>query len=126
MIFVTIEDVDTIIGDTWTTQDKKAMATNQANVWLSAKKFCKGLDPIDDAIKQAGAYLAKMSSTGGLYVAREEGLVSESSVKADIVSVIEKYVVGQEQGISSDMLFVNDLLKPFLCSGISINTRVCK
>lgn len=126
MIFVTIADVDTILGDTWTEQSKKAMAVNQANVWLSAKKFCKGLDPIDDAIKQAGAYLAQMSSTGGLYVAREEGLVSESSVKADTVSVTEKYVVGQEQGISSDMLFVNDLLKPFLCSGISINTRVCK
>lgn len=127
MIFVTIEEVDTILGIDWTTQDKKAMAVNQANVWLSAKKFCKGLDPIADDLKQAGAYLAQLSSTGKLYEARTEGVVSESTVKADTVSVSEKFVVGQEGGISSEMLFINDLLKPFLCGGVgSINGWVCK
>lgn len=127
MIFVTIDDVDTILGGTWTTQDKKAMAVNQANVWLSAKKFCKGLDPIADDLKQAGAYLAQLSSTGKLYEAQADGVVVEKKVKADTVEVQKKYASGQEKGKSSEMQFIDDLLKPFLCGGVgSINGWVCK
>lgn len=127
MIFVTIDDVDLILGSTWTTQDKKAMAVSQANVWLSAKKFCKGLDPIADDLKQAGAYLAQLSSTGKLYETQTDGTVTEKSVRADTVSVTKKYASGQEKGKSSEMLFIDDLLKPFFCSGVgSINTWVCK
>lgn len=127
MIFVTIEEVDTILGIDWTTQDKKAMAVNQANVWLSAKKFCKGLDPIADDLKQAGAYLAQLSSTGKLYETQSDGTVMEKSVKADTVSVTKKYASGQEKGKSSEMQFIDDLLKPFLCGGVgSVNGWVCK
>ena len=127
MIFITTTDVDTILGSTWTTEDKKAIAVNQANVWLSSKRFCKGLSPIDESLKQAGAQLALLSSKGFLYQTRNEGIVSESTVKADTVQVTEKYVVGQEQGKSSEMQFIDDLIKPFLCSGVgNINARVCK
>ena len=127
MQFIEIADVDLILGDTWTTTDKKAKSVLQANTWLSTKKFCSGLDPINDAIKQAGALLAQMASNDMLYIARTDGIVAEKSVKADTVAVSKKYVVGSESGSSSDMLFVNDLLKPFLCGGgFSINTWVCK
>lgn len=127
MIFVTIEDVDTILGNAWTAQDKKPMAVNQANVWLSAKKFCKGLEPLDDAFKQAGAYLAQLSANDKLYVAQTDGTVTEKTVKAGDVSVSKKFADGQEIGRSSDMQFIDDLLKPFLCGGVgSINGWVCK
>lgn len=127
MIFVTIEDVDTILGVDWATQDKKAMAVNQANVWLSAKKFCSGIDPIDDSIKQAGAYLAQLSANGKLYVTQTDGTVTEKTVKAGEVSVSKKFAEGQEIGKSSEMLFIDDLLKPFLCGGVgAINGWVCK
>lgn len=127
MIFVTITEVDTILGDSWATQDKKAMAVNQANVWLSAKDFCKGLDPIDESIKQAGAYLAQLSANGKLYESQSDGTVTEKSVKADTVSVTKKYAEGEEKGKSSEMLFIDDLLKPFLCGGVGkINGWVCK
>ena len=127
MIFVTITEVDTILGDSWTTQDKKAMAVNQANVWLSAKKFCSGVDPIDDSIKQAGAYLAKLSANGKLYETQADGTITEKTVKAGEVSVSKKFAEGQEKGKSSDMLFIEDLLKPFLCGGVGkINGWVCK
>lgn len=127
MIFVIVDDVNLILGDDWTTQDKKALAVNQANVWLSSKRFCKGLSPIDESLKQAGAQLALLSSKGLLYQTRDEGVVSESTVKADTVQVTEKYVVGQEQGKSSEIQFIDDLIKPFLCGGVgNINTRVCK
>lgn len=127
MIFVTVEDVDTILGDAWTTQDKKPMAVNQANVWLSAKKFCKGLDPLDESFKQAGAYLAQLSANDKLYVNQTDGTVTEKTVKAGDVSVSKKFAEGQEIGKSSDMQFIDDILKPFLCGGVgNINGWVCK
>ena len=128
MIFVTIDDVDLILGATWAAQDKKALSVNQANVWLSTKKFCKGLEPIADDLKTAGAYLAQVSSIGKLYESQTDGVVAEKTVSAQPgTSVSKKYAVGQEKGKSSEMQFIDDLLKPYLCSGVgSINGWVCK
>ena len=127
MIFATVEDVDTILGSDWTTQDKKAMAVNQANVWMSAKRFCSGLDPISEQLKQATAYAAQLSANGKLYETRSEGVVKSKRVKADTVEVQKEYAEGQEVGKSSEMLFIDDLLKPFLCGGVGkINGWVCK
>lgn len=127
MIFITTTDVDAILGSAWTTEDKKALAVNQANVWLSSKEFCKGITPtIDDAIKQAGANLALLSSQNLLYVTRTDGVVTEKSVKADTVAVTKKYAEGSETGKSAEMMFIDDLLRPFLCKGGAINTWVCK
>ena len=127
MIFITTTDVDTILGSTWTTEDKKAAAVNQANVWLSSKEFCKGITPtIDEAIKQAGANLALLSSQNLLYVTRTDGVVTEKSVKADTVAVTKKYAEGSETGKSAEMMFIDDLLRPFLCKGGAVNTWVCK
>lgn len=127
MIFITTTDVDTILGSTWTTGDKKALAVNQANVWLSTKSFCGGLTPtVDNAIKQAGANLALLSSQNLLYVGRSDGIVTEKSVKADTVAVTKKYAAGSETGKSAEMMFIDDLLRPFLCKGGAVNTWVCK
>jgi hypothetical protein len=127
MIFITTADVDTILGSAWTTEDKKAAAVNQANVWLSTKQFCRGITPtIDDAIKQAGANLALLSSQNLLYVTRTDGVVTEKSVKADTVQVTKKYAEGSETGKSAEMMFIDDLLRPFLCKGGAVNTWVCK
>ena len=127
MIFITTTDVDTILGSTWTTDDKKAAAVNQANVWLSTKNFCSGLTPtVDNAIKQAGANLALLSSQNLLYVSRSDGIVTEKSVKADTVAVTKKYAEGSETGKSAEMMFIDDLLRPFLCKGGAVNTWVCK
>ena len=127
MIFITKTDVDSILGSTWTTEDKKAAAINQANVWLSTKNFCSGITPtVDDAIKQAGANLALLSSQNLLYVSRSDGIVTEKSVKADTVAVTKKYSEGSETGKSAEMMFIDDLLRPFLCKGGAVNTWVCK
>lgn len=127
MIFITTTDVDTILGSTWTTEDKKAASVNQANVWLSTKNFCSGITPtVDDAIKQAGANLALLSSQNLLYVSRSDGIVTEKSVKAGDVSVSKKYAEGSETGKSAEMMFIDDLLRPFLCKGGAVNTWVCK
>lgn len=127
MIFITTTDVDTILGSTWTTEDKKAAAVNQANVWLSTKNFCRGITPtIDDAIKQAGANLALLSSQNLLYTTVVDGTVVEKTIKAGDVSVSKKYAEGSETGKSAEMMFIDDLLRPFLCKGGAVNTWVCK
>ena len=127
MNFVTIADVETILGVDWTTTEKKADSVFKANAWLSAKKFCKSLDPMPEPIKQAGAYLAKLSANDKLYVTRTDGLVAEKRVKADTVEVQKKYAAGEESAKNADMLLVDDLLKPFLCGGFgAISARVCK
>ena len=127
MIFITTTEVDTILGSTWTTEDKKALAVNQANVWLSTKSFCSGITPtVDNAIKQAGANLALLSSQNLLYVSRSDGVVTEKSIKADTVAVTKKYAEGSETGKSAEMMFIEDLLRPFLCKGGAVNTWVCK
>lgn len=127
MIFVTVSDVDTFLGTDWTTPDKKDNAVFMANVWLSAKKFCSGIDPIVDAIKQAGAYAAKLASNDKLYETDTDGTVTEKKVKADTVEVQKKYLEGSEKGKSADMKLIDDLLKPYLCSGVgAINAWVCK
>ena len=128
MIFVTIEDVDTILGDTWATQDKKALSVQDANDWLNGMKLCRGLDPIADSIKRAGAYLSRLSSQDLLYATQTDGVVTEKTVSAQQgTSVSKKYAVGQEKGKHADMQRVESLLKPYLCSGVgSINGWVCK
>lgn len=128
MIFVTIEDVDTILGDTWADQDKKALSVQDANDWLNGMKLCKGLDPIADPIKRAGAYLSRLSSQDLLYTTQTDGVVTEKTVSAQQgTSVSKKYAVGQEKGKHADMQRVESLLKPYLCSGVgSINGWVCK
>ena len=128
MIFVTIEDVDTILGDTWATQDKKALSVQDANDWLNGMKLCKGLDPIADSIKRAAAYLSRLSSQDLLYATQTDGVVTEKTVSAQQgTSVSKKYAVGQEKGKHADMQRVESLLKPYLCSGVgSINGWVCK
>lgn len=127
MIFVTVAEVDTFLGADWTTLDKKDKAVFMANVWLSAKKFCSGTDPIVDAIKQAGSYAAKLASSGKLYETDTDGTVTEKKVKADTVEVQKKYLDGSEKGKSADMKLIDDLLKPFLCGGFgAISARVCK
>ena len=128
MIFVTIEEVDTILGTTWAAQEKKSAAVQDANDWLNGMKLCKGLEPIADPIKRAGAYLSRLSSQDLLYATQTDGVVTEKTVSAQQgTSVSKKYAVGQEKGKHADMQRVESLLKPYLCSGVgSINGWVCK
>lgn len=128
MIFIAVEEVDAILGSTWTANENKADAVLKANTWLSAKRFCSGITPtISSDIKTAAAYLAKLSTNGQLYVTTTDGVVTEKRVKADTVEVQKKYAEGQEKGKSADMQFIEDLLKNYLCGGVgAINAWVVK
>lgn len=126
MEFVTKNDVDLILGLDWVDESKKDNAVFSANVWLGKLRFCEPLDPMPENIKQAGARLAKLASQNLLYTTVVDGTVVEKTIKAGDVSVSKKYAEGSETGKSAEMMFIDDLLQPFLCKGGAVNTWVCK
>ncbi len=126
MEFVTKNDVDLILGLDWVDESKKDNAVFSANVWLGKLRFCEPLDPMPENIKQAGARLAKLASQNLLYTTVVDGTVVEKTIKAGDVSVSKKYAEGSETGKSAEMMFIDDLLRPFLCKGGAVNTWVCK
>jgi hypothetical protein len=68
-----------------------------------------------------------LSSQNLLYVTRTDGVVTEKTVSAQSgTSVSKKYATGQETGKSAEMMFIDDILRPFLCKGGAVNTWVCK
>lgn len=38
-VYITIQDVDELLGDTWTAADKKGKAVLQANTWMTRLTF---------------------------------------------------------------------------------------
>ena len=70
--FITVEDVNSILGATWTDESKKAKSVLMANTWmngLNRKMPCDKVTHeiiIPDDVKQAGAYAALAASNGGL------------------------------------------------------------
>lgn len=43
-VYITIQDVDELLGDTWTAADKKGKAVLQANTWMTALNL-QDIDP---------------------------------------------------------------------------------
>ena len=56
--FVSVAEVDGLLGEVWSAPEVKDRAVLMANVWLGNQGLPE-LDPIPDAWKQAGAEIAK-------------------------------------------------------------------
>lgn len=125
MNYVTIESVTTQLGPNWQGDGDANLAVTQANAWLRAKRL-RQFEVIPEDVLLAGAYAAQMAAKGELYKDREDGVVKSERVKADTVEVQTEYVAGMEEGKSSTMLFIEDLLSPYLLKGFAINTFVVK
>jgi hypothetical protein len=115
--FITVSEVDALLGDEWTDSSKKAKSVLMANVWLSSLNLRGCDDNIPDDVKQAGAYAALAAANGGLYQQKtNSGVTTSESVEADGVSVSETYA---ELATNSTALFDPDLqlamamLKPY-------------
>ena len=65
--YITIAQVDSLLGSAWTTEDKKARAVLMANVWLSAKPL-PAFSEVPAAVVQAGAEIAREAAAGALYL----------------------------------------------------------
>lgn len=125
MNYVTIESVTTQLGPNWQGDGDANLAVTQANAWLRAKPL-RQFEVIPEDVLLAGAYAAQLAAKGELYKDRADGVVKSERVKADTVEVQTEYVAGMEQGKSSTMLFIDDLLSPYLLKGFAINTFVVK
>ena len=92
--FITVEDVNSILGATWTDESKKAKSVLMANTWMNGLNLKMPCDKatheiiIPDDVKQAGAYAALAASNGGLYQQKtDSGVLLSKTVDADDVSV---------------------------------------
>lgn len=115
--YVTVAEVDTLLGAGWAGTGDSARAVLMANAWLSAKPL-PAFSPIPAEVVQAGAEIAREAAAGKLYASREAGLLSKS-VEADGVSSSKTYASGARVVSEGEQLAIA-LLAPWLGSGNQI------
>ena len=90
--YITVADVDAILGSDWTTEDKKARSVMQANAYLTSLNLVGvDMDAVPEEVKQAGAELAKVASEGKLYQQKTEGSLEAKTVKAGSVTTSKTF-----------------------------------
>ena len=90
--YITVADVDAILGSDWTTEDKKARSVMQANAYLTSLNLVGvDMDAVPEEVKQASAELAKVSSEGKLYQQKTEGSLEAKTVKAGSVTTSKTF-----------------------------------
>ena len=121
--YITVEDVNSILGATWTDESKKAKSVLMANTWmngLNLKLLCNKATHetiIPDDVKQAGAYAALAASNGGLYKQKtDSGVLLSKTVDADDVSVSKTFAelaTNSSALLDSDLQLALAMLKPY-------------
>ena len=90
--YITVADVDSILGAAWAPDADKEEAVFEANAYLTALNLVGiDLDDIPDGVKEAGARLAKCASQGKLYQQQTEGSLEAKTVKAGSVSTSKTF-----------------------------------
>lgn len=90
--YITVADVDSILGVGWAPEADKEEAVFEANAYLTSLNLV-GIDmsTIPDDLKQAGARLGKCASQGKLYQQQTEGSLEAKTVKAGSVSTSKTF-----------------------------------
>ena len=118
--YITVADVDAILGVNWTTEDKKARAVMQANAYLTSLNLAGvDMDAIPEEVKQAGAELAKVAAEGKLYQQKTEGSLEAKTVKAGPVTTSKTFASLDSSKIIAqpgDVQFALALLTPWRSS----------
>ncbi|EKT4454436.1 MULTISPECIES: hypothetical protein [Pseudomonas] len=112
-IYVTVEQVDALLGPTWAPDDQKARAVLMANTWLTNLGLPE-FDPVPNDVIQAGAEIAREAAAGNIYGSKETGVLSKS-VNADGVSSSKTYSESSRT-ISAGESFALALLAHYLNS----------
>ena len=108
--FITIAQVDSLLGVEWTTEDKKPRAVLMANTWLT-ERVRDVVDPTPDAVVQAGAEIATEAAAVRLYGAQARA-VAGTSVKAGSVSTSKTFTEGSK-AMTAGETFALALIKPW-------------
>lgn len=112
-IYITVEQVDALLGPAWAPDDQKARAVLMANTWLTNLGLPEFYQVPDDVI-QAGAEIAREAAAGNIYGCKETGVLSKS-VNADGVSSSKTYSESSRT-ISAGESFALALLANYLKS----------
>lgn len=92
--FITAADVDTLLGSGWAGAGDPVLSVMQANAWLTSKIKRPVPAEVPAEIKQAGAQVAKVASTGGLYKATQKEVLSKTVSATSGTSVSKTYAEG--------------------------------
>lgn len=112
--YITVSQVDELLGAGWEGTGDPSRAVLMANAWLSAKPLPE-FDEVPAAVVQAGAEVAREAAAGRLYVAHEAGVLAKS-VEADGVSSSKTYAAGAKS-VTAGEAFAMALLAPYLSYG---------
>ncbi|MFK3922150.1 protein singed [Pseudomonas fulva] len=90
--YITVADVDALLGSAWAPEEKKALAVMQANAYLTSLGLVGiDMDAMPEEVKMAGAQLAQAAAAGTLYQQHTEGSLEAKTVKAGSVSTSRTY-----------------------------------
>lgn len=109
--FITVADVDALLGPGWAGTGDAVLAVTMANAWLTAKITRPVPDPVPSEIKLAGAQVAKLAAAGGLFADQDREVIS-TSVTAGPVTTAKTFAKGSKQ-VSAAESFALALLVPW-------------
>tara|TARA_R100000322_G_scaffold95674_4_gene60305 strand:- start:237 stop:629 length:393 start_codon:yes stop_codon:yes gene_type:complete len=111
--YVTIENVDGLMGPDWALNDDKPRFIAMANAYLSAQRL-QPLSPIPETVVMAGAKLAAAAAEGNLYPQQSSGAVTSERVKAGSVESEKKYAQAEKhEALAERVQFALALLAPY-------------
>ncbi len=110
--FVTEADVVQELGPDWAGSGDAVLAVAMANAWLTAKikRAVPGVVP--DAIKSAGAQVAKLAANGQLYKDTVREVQSKTVSAQSGTSVSKTYAAGSTDRSTAEN-FALDLIAPW-------------
>ena len=95
MDYITEADVDDLLGMGWDDSPQEGRSVMLANAWL--RQHLRGevaTDPVPQAIRQAGAEIAREAGKGRLYAASGREVTSQSVSAGDGVAVSKTFAAG--------------------------------
>jgi hypothetical protein len=124
MAYITVADVDAILGAGWAGQGDPGRAVMMANTWLAAKIRKAVAVPTPEPIKQAGAEIAKEAAAGRIYQASEREVTS-TEVSAQPGTFVKKSFAAGSKELTTGENFALALIDPWTRrSGVFMLQRI--
>lgn len=110
--YVTVAQVDQLLGTGWEGSGDKTLAVEQANAYLNTLTF-KAWETQPDSVTRAGAELAKEAAAGNLF-ADSSGPIKRKRAKAGEVETETEFGGAGGSPVSAGIAFAKALLAPWL------------
>jgi hypothetical protein len=125
--FITITQVDTLLGSGWTDDSKKSRSVLAANAWMNGLNLHIKCDAIPEDVEQAGAFAAQAAANGGLFQQKtDSGVLTSRSVEVDGAKVSKAYSAlstNSTELLDSDLQLALALLRPYGASSSQIRVN---